>query len=670
MIRATKENKPCRLYSQITIKSINEEQRIIEGIASTPSTDRMGDIVEPMGAEFNLPLPLLWQHDSRQPIGEVTWAKPNKDGIPFKAQIANVPEPGTLKDRLDEAWQSLKYKLVKGVSIGFSEIETASIKDTWSYHFLKWNWLELSCVTIPANADASITSIKSADEKQLAAIGREPRLPVSLSKTIPGATGQGTSLNPPKGTEVKQTIKEQIAAFEAKRAASVEESNTIMTKAADEGRTLNDEEKTKYDTLKSEIKDIEEHLVRLKDHEARNIASAAPVVGTDPAAASTSRAGTGASQERSVIAVRRNLPEGIGFTRYVTALARSKGNLSDALAIAENNPAWKNTPEVAVVLKAAVAGGDTTSAGWATELVYNQNLVAEFIEFLRPQTVLGRIPGITKVPFNVRMSGADQGSSANWVGQGKPVPVSKMHTIAVTLGIAKAAGLVVLTNELVRSSDPSAELLVRNDLAKAIQQFLDQQFLSPDYAAVANVSPASMTSGVIPVPASGTTSAALRTDVQTLFAAWIAANLDPSKGVWIMTPTTALAISLMLNALGQPVFPGITMNGGEFFGLPVVTSNSATMVGSPVSGEGNMIILLNAPEVLLADDGQVTIDASAEASLEMLDNPTNSAAAGTPTTMVSMFQTNSIAIRAVRFINWAKRRSVAVQYIKDAAYVT
>jgi hypothetical protein len=95
------------------------------------------------------------------------------------------------------------------------------------------------------------------------------------------------------------------------------------------------------------------------------------------------------------------------------------------------------------------------------------------------------------------------------------------------------------------------------------------------------------------------------------------------------------------------------------------------MVGSPVPGEGNMIILANAPEIMLADDGQVAIDASTEASLEMLDNPTNaSTATVTATSMVSMYQTNGVALKAVRFINWAKRRSIAVQYIKDAAYVS
>jgi HK97 family phage major capsid protein len=274
------------------------------------------------------------------------------------------------------------------------------------------------------------------------------------------------------------------------------------------------------------------------------------------------------------------------------------------------------------------------------------------------------------VPFNVRIAGADSGTSAGWVGQGAPAVVSKMHTTSTSLGIAKAAGLVVLTMELVRSSSPSAEMLVRDDLIATIAQFLDQQFIAPDYAAVANVSPASITNGVTPTAATATTAAALRTDLQTLMATWIANNLDPSGAVIVTTPTRALAISLMLNALGQPVFPDMTMDGGKLLGIPVVVSNSAKMVGSPVSGEGELIVLLNAPEIMLADDGQTVIDASAEASLEMLDNPTNNAATGTPTTMVSMFQTNSVALRATRFINWAKRRSYAVQYIKDAAYVS
>jgi HK97 family phage prohead protease len=184
-----------RAYSLFTIKSIDEEQRVIEGIATTPATDRMGDIVEPEGAVFTLPLPLLWQHNSREPVGEVIAAKATPEGITFRAQFAKILEPGALKDRIDAAWQSVKYKLVKGMSIGFAPLESAQIKDSWAEHFLKWEWLELSCVTIPANVDATITTIKSADQALLAASGDKQHLVVRLS-SAPGASG---TPNFPKG---------------------------------------------------------------------------------------------------------------------------------------------------------------------------------------------------------------------------------------------------------------------------------------------------------------------------------------------------------------------------------------------------------------------------------------------------------------------------------------
>jgi len=353
----------------------------------------------------------------------------------------------------------------------------------------------------------------------------------------------------------------------------------------------------------------------------------------------------------------------------VKAQIAGKGNPQLALMHAQAQKSWaEQTPEVAKILMTAVAGGTGTAAGWASELVYNQNLIGEFIELLRPQTILGKLPGLTRVPFNVRMSGADSGTSANWVGQGKGIPVSKMNTLEVTLGESKVAGLVVLTKELVRSSDPSAEMIVRDDLIKSIAQFCDVQFVDPNVAAVANVNPASITNGVTPTSPTGTALANLRADVQTLFKTFITANDDPRSCAWIMDPVMALAISLMQNALGQPEFPTLNMNGGTFFGLPVIVSNSANIPGSPDSG--HMIILVKMSDVLFADNDGIEIDASDVASIEMSDAPTNNV--GTPTAnayTVSMFQTHSVAIKAVRPINWKKRRSTAVAYIKEAAYV-
>jgi len=172
-------DKRQKAWSNFEIKSIDDELRIMQGVATTPTPDRMGDIVEPMGAAFELPIPFLWQHDAEQPIGHVTAAKTTKNGIAVDIKLARIDEPGRLKDRLDEAWQSIKAKLVRGLSIGFSPLEYSYMEETGGYRFLKWSWLELSAVTIPANAEASIAMIKSYGAKGLVVAQKRPtiRLP-------------------------------------------------------------------------------------------------------------------------------------------------------------------------------------------------------------------------------------------------------------------------------------------------------------------------------------------------------------------------------------------------------------------------------------------------------------------------------------------------------------
>jgi hypothetical protein len=175
------------------------------------------------------------------------------------------------------------------------------------------------------------------------------------------------------------------------------------------------------------------------------------------------------------------------------------------------------------------------------------------------------------------------------------------------------------------------------------------------------VQPASITNGLTPLSPSGTTADAARADLANLLSSFIESNQDPTGLVLIMPATLALSLSLLRNSLGQPEFNGLTMRGGMLEGIPVIVSQYA----ANASGAGNLVIAVNTREVFLADDGEVTVDASTEASLQMLDNPTNNSATATATTMVSMFQTNSIALRAERFINWAKRRAAAVVYMDD-----
>jgi HK97 family phage prohead protease len=153
-----------RAYSFIATKALRDDERVIEGIATSPATDRVGDIVESRGARFKLPLPFLWEHDRERPVGHVEQATVTSAGIEFRARFVKVDEPGPLKDRLDMAWQSVKTGLVRATSIGFRPIKAEPLPNGGS-RFIEWDWLELSGVVIPANADATIQTVKFYDQQ-------------------------------------------------------------------------------------------------------------------------------------------------------------------------------------------------------------------------------------------------------------------------------------------------------------------------------------------------------------------------------------------------------------------------------------------------------------------------------------------------------------------------
>lgn len=144
-----------RAFSTLQIKALDEDTGMITGIASTPSPDRMDDIVVPDGAEYKLPIPLLWQHDHSDPIGEVTSANVTPKGIEIVARVALG-----VTAEIDRYWTLMKAGLVRGLSIGFRGLEAEQIDGSWGTRFKKWEWLELSAVTIPANSEASIATVK------------------------------------------------------------------------------------------------------------------------------------------------------------------------------------------------------------------------------------------------------------------------------------------------------------------------------------------------------------------------------------------------------------------------------------------------------------------------------------------------------------------------------
>lgn len=176
-----------KAYSTLTIKSVDNEKRIIKGMASTISPDRANDIVEPNGMLFDLPFPFLWQHDHSKPIGNVVAAKRSSKGLEIEVQIAKIKEAGSLKDQVDHAWNAIKEGLVRGLSIGFRPLDY-DIRSGGGIHYTATEIFEVSAVTIPCNAQATITEIKRASNAGV-------RLSGSGHRTVKLNTG-GVKLSP------------------------------------------------------------------------------------------------------------------------------------------------------------------------------------------------------------------------------------------------------------------------------------------------------------------------------------------------------------------------------------------------------------------------------------------------------------------------------------------
>lgn len=650
-----------RAYSVIEIKAIDESdgKRILRGIASTPSPDRMDDIVVPEGAKFKLPIPLLWQHNSAQPIGHVIEAKITKNGIEIVAEIANG-----VAEYIEQAWALIKAKLVRGLSIGFRGLKWSDIAGTWGVEYSEWEWLELSAVTIPANAEASITSVKKFD---FGAPKAPPSRIALISDTAPGATGKETDVTnkgailaptqrPQEGIEMK-TIAEQIAALEATRNANGTKMQTIMQKSIDAGRSTDESEQEEFDTLKAQNEALDGDIERLKTLEKMQAKSAAPVQAQHIQSQQQGSTARSVIEQRAAVQIKQKAAPGVRFARLAKVKAISRLDNESAVAIGEKM--YGSDSEVVHIIKAAVVPGSTIDGNWAAALVGDETTAfADFVSFLRPATILGKfgqggIPSLRAVPFREPLIAQTGGGTGYWVGEGKPKPLTSFNFTRTTIEPLKVANIAVLTEENIRSSNPSSELIVRDALRDALVETQDLAFIDPANAGSAGVKPASITNGAEAVASTGTDADAIRMDIRALFQKFIDANNPPQSGVWLMSSTNALALSLMLNPLGQREFPGISMLGGTFEGLPVIVSQYV----------GNIVVLANASDIYEADEGGIAVDMSREASLEMSDAPTQNGLTGTGASLVSLWQNNLVGLRAERTINWMRRRVSAVAYL-------
>ena len=338
----------------------------------------------------------------------------------------------------------------------------------------------------------------------------------------------------------------------------------------------------------------------------------------------------------------------LDFMKYLSCLHKANG--SDAFAKEIFAYRYPRSLSLDLVTKAAVSVGTTTDATWAGALAVAKPLADAFLAFVRPMTLLGKI-AFRKVPFNCSVAAQTTGGTYGWVGQGAPAGVTKADYATVSVPFTKASGIIIVTEELVTLSRPGAEAALRDELAAGLAEFLDAQLVNPTVAAVANVSPGSLTNGTLAIASSGTSAANAATDIKALVSQFFAVNPDASNAVLLLSPANAVALAI---ATGSST---LGMTGGSLYGVPAVTSTACT----------TNIVMVDAAAVLVADDGGLDISVSESALVQMNSAPDNPSTAATVYT--SLFERNLVGLRATRGVTWLRARLTAVKYVSGASYV-
>ncbi len=157
-----------RLAVDCELKFTGEEDGkpvgLVSGYASVFGVlDRGGDIVQPGAFKKTLAEwrkrkampPLLWQHDSWQPIGICTLLEEDEKGLRFEAQLVlEVPQAA-------QARALIQAKAVRATSIGYQTRDSDIDRNTGARLLKQVDLWEISLATFPMLPEALLTGVKN-----------------------------------------------------------------------------------------------------------------------------------------------------------------------------------------------------------------------------------------------------------------------------------------------------------------------------------------------------------------------------------------------------------------------------------------------------------------------------------------------------------------------------
>jgi hypothetical protein len=291
-----------------------------------------------------------------------------------------------------------------------------------------------------------------------------------------------------------------------------------------------------------------------------------------------------------------------------------------------------------MVNKAAVAAGTTGDATWASPLVALQTLVNAAFLNLAPYSALDFLSQhALPVPAGVRVP-IETGSEVigHVVVEGDWIPVDKAgFTNSAFTTPTKVGCIVPVTDELRRFSANGAAAYLNQIVGRAVGRRVDAKLVD----ILKGTTP--------PLPP------VIGDDVATIRNLFAAVPLGSgSRPVLLGAPS-----KLVDMALDVVHFPDLAvMGGGSIGGVPVQPVDALEGGTSP---NERGLLLVDASRVTI-DSGTLELAAFAWGALNMVDNPSG------PANLVSLPQTNTVAVRGVRYFSASRPVASAVAWIQES----
>jgi HK97 family phage major capsid protein len=469
------------------------------------------------------------------------------------------------------------------------------------------------------------------------------------------------------------TLSQRLAALHQERGNAVTSYETILQPCLTENRDLNETERVAVDNLRQAIDGIDQQIERLSEAETLIARSAAPILEAVPGDRPGTFVTLQTERPRPVIQMqRRDAYKGADFTRMAIAVCRA-GHWN-AAAYAQQR--WGDE-ELSTIIRHALwiqraqtpplsSGEAVGGALGGASLVRLEHLGDEFIEMLRPMLIVGRLPSMRRLQFNnagtLLLPRQTGGVAGGYIGEGGNIRVQRPTFGQLQLVPSKLAVIVPTTVELLDRSDPGLEQIIRDDMLEGTARTIDNVFFST--AALAAAPPGIL--NAVPINlggaiAAGATVNAVTDALKAMILALRMANVPMTAPVWIMNARTKESLRLLRTT--QEIFAFKSeLDAGTLLGYPVIDSTSIPIPFPPGLLLNTAYALIDASQLIWAEDRLPIIDASEHASIISDDAPP---AAGTPPgagTYFSAFQNDMVFMRIRMRHTWARRHDVAVTW--------